>query len=383
VIVRRIREAAASARTESIDLLRDLVDVNSHSTNPEGINEVSDLTLMMMPSLLERQCTTDANGVHHYILSNDVTGGELILLLGHIDTVYPPDHECGFFEYKDGRIFGPGTADMKGGITVMVQALRIIDELGYLEKIPLKCLLNGDEETGSPFSSEMVRHLGKEATWGVVFECGGLGGEVVTRRRGVLRYDLEVKGQARHAGVKEGPKASALLEMAHKILELEDLNDPEKGVSVNVGTVEGGQANNIVPDHARAGFEFRFWDTEGETATVSRIKEISARTAIPGCNVSLTQTQRRPCMVPVSGAEELVSIVKSAALELGQTVNTEIRGGASDGNLLSEMGVPVIDGLGPVGDLDHSPDEYIIEKSLYERIELTALLLCRLAGIKE
>jgi glutamate carboxypeptidase len=248
--------------------------------------------------------------------------------------------------------------------------------------MPLACIINGDEETGSAFSSELIRHFCGKASWGLVFECGGLGGEVVTSRRGVARYELAVKGQARHAGVKEGPKASALVEVAHQILGLEGLNDEQRGISVNVGTVRGGTADNVVPDQAGATFEFRFWDSEAGEDIVNRVNEFTSNAITPGCEVTLKETQRRPCMVPVAGSDELVAIVKEAAKELGQTVGTERRGGASDGNFLSEMGVPVIDGLGPAGDLDHSPVEYIVEQSLYDRIELTALLLCRLAGIK-
>jgi len=309
-------------------------------------------------------------------------GGDKIILLGHLDTVYPPGSGSVSFKRKGSRIVGPGTADMKGGVVVMVQALRLLDMLGFLDRIPLECLFSGDEETGSAFSSGLIRDMANGVSWGLVFECGGLSGEIVNRRRGVRRYELVVTGKARHAGVKEGPKSSALVEMARQILALEGLNDHDRGIAVNVGTAEGGTATNVVPDHARVKFEIRFWDEEAEVYTVKRMREVTSRAAADGCGVSLRELNRTPCMVPAGGAGELVRMAKAAAGELGQQVDVEKRGGASDGNLLSSLGIPVIDGLGPSGDLDHSPDEYIVEKSLYDRIELTALLLCRLAGIE-
>ena len=362
-------------------LLRSMVEVNSYWGNPDGVNRVGDLVLAQIPPVLKREFATDANGIRHHLLSGPAADGKAILLVGHLDTVFPPESEATPFGVNDGIIVGPGTADMKGGIIVMVRALNILHDLELLDQIPLKCLINGDEEVGSPFSSEMVRDLASGASCGLIFECGGLDNQVVTARRGVIRFILETTGKARHAGVKEGPKASAIVELSRLILSLEDLNDHARGISINVGTVQGGEANNIVPDLARATFEFRFRDSEAEKEILEKVQDIVAGATTPGCGATLETLHRRPCMVSVPGSQELVSTLMKVADELGQSVTAEERGGASDGNFLSEMGVPVIDGLGPVGDMDHSAEEYIVEESLYERIELTALLLCKLAGI--
>jgi len=381
VIHRQIRELASSTRDNVVDLLGSLVRVNSYWGNPEGVNRTGKLVLKSVPSVLEREFITDDKGVRHHILKGPAPEKKKILLVGHLDTVFPPDSETTSFSITNGKITGPGTADMKGGIVVMVQALRILNELGLLEKIPVQVFLNGDEEVGSFYSSKILRNIAPKASCALVFECGGLDNQVVTGRRGVIRFELTATGQARHAGVKEGPKASAIVELARMVLALEELNDHERGISINVGTVQGGEANNIVPDHARATFEFRFRDAQTEREILERIEAIISSVDTPGCRATLETLHRRPCMVQVPGTEKLVSILKETASELGQEVDTEERGGASDGNFLSEMGIPVIDGLGPVGDLDHSAEEYIVEQSLYERIELTALLLVRLAGL--
>jgi glutamate carboxypeptidase len=383
VIRQRILECGASRRAQALDLLETVVKVNSYWGNPNGVNLVGDLVLDEMPVYLKQEFSSGGDGVRHHILTCPSPGKKKILLVGHLDTVYPPESETTPFDISDGKIVGPGTADMKGGIVVMVQALRVLDELGLLKRIPLKILLNGDEEVGSPFSSEIVRELGSGASCGLIFECGGTGNQVVVGRRGVIRFELKATGQARHAGVKEGPKASAIVELSRMILELESLNDHNRGIAINVGTVHGGKANNIVPDLARATFEFRFRDSEAEMEILEKIQDIVAGVNTPGCGASLETLHRRPCLVSVPGSDELVTTLTNVANELGQSVGTEERGGASDGNFLSEMGVPVIDGLGPVGDMDHSPEEYIVEQSLYDRIDLTALFLVRLAGITD
>ena len=382
MIRHRIHEFAAGQRSETLEFLGSLVRVNSYWGNPGGVNQVGELVLDQIPHSVKQEISTDSNGVRHHLLTGPSQEKKKILLLGHLDTVFPPDNAATTFTSVSGKIIGPGTADMKGGIVVMVQALRILEEVGLLAQIPFKMLMNGDEEVGSPFSSQIVRDLAPEASCGLIFECGGLDNQVVVGRRGVIRFELTSTGQARHAGVKEGPKASAIVELSRMVLALEELNDHERGISVNVGTVQGGEANNIVPDLARATFEFRFRDGEAEKEILEKIQGIVTSLDTPGCGASLETLHRRPCMVKVPGSEELITKLMETAGELEQKVDTEERGGASDGNFLSEMGVPVIDGLGPVGDMDHSPDEYILEESLYERIELTALLLVRLAGIE-
>ena len=382
LIVDRIRKAVDSRRGQSVDLLRSLVEVNSFSGNPEGLNRVGELVLESLPGILGIRSETDGNGVRHHVVTGPMDTGKKTLMLGHLDTVFPPGDNRNPFRRAGKKILGPGTADMKGGIVVMAQSLRILEDLGLLGKIPLECIFNCDEEVASPFSEKLIRDAAGRSSRGLVFESGGPGGKIVTARRGVARLELTVTGRAGHAGGMKEPKASAILVLARKITELEDLNDRERGISLNVGTVTGGQATNIIPDSAASRLEYRFWKVEDEEEIRREIGEIAARTENSDCGAFLRDLNRRPGMVPVPGSEELVRLVTESAALMGQTIGTERRGGASDGNYLSEMGLPVVDGFGPVGDMDHSPEEFIVEGSLHDRIELTALLLCRLAGIE-
>lgn len=184
---KRIQECAASRRVQALELLRTVTKVNSYWDNPNGVNLVGDLILDEIPAAVNQEFFTDGNGVRHHLLTGPSGEKNKILLVGHLDTVFPPDSKFTSFIVSDGKALGPGTADMKGGIIVMVQALRILEELGLLEQIPFKILMNGDEEIGSPFSSGIVRDLAAEASCGLIFECGGLENQVVLGRRGVTR----------------------------------------------------------------------------------------------------------------------------------------------------------------------------------------------------
>jgi glutamate carboxypeptidase len=267
---------------------------------------------------------------------------------------------------------------MKSGVAVIVYALRILEELNILGSIPIKCLINGDEEIGSPHSRPIIKELSKWASYGLVFEGGGLGGEVVHARRGIRRFKLTVTGQAHHAGVWKGPKASAILELSQMIMALESLNDKDGNVTLNVGKISGGTATNVIAELAEASFEFRFWDGEAEKKVLNKIKEIVDNPDNPECSARINCHHKRPAGCPVDGTERLYDLVRKTAEELEQPIGRERRGGTSDANFLMDEGIPTLDGMGPVGDLDHSLDEYSLKESLFERIELLALLLTRI-----
>lgn len=375
----RIREAVDGRRSEIRDFLKELVEINTYSRNPEGLNRAGELVVSRMPGRVSHGQINDNKGINHHVFTNNDASGGPVVIVGHLDTVFPPDSRFADFTESEDRYSGPGTSDMKGGIVVMVYALRVLEELDLLADIPLKCLINSDEEIGSPFSHNLISDLAVGAMYGLVFECGGLKGEVVKARRGIRRYKLTVSGKARHAGVKEGPKASAILELSSMILALEALNDAGNGISINVGRISGGTVTNMVPDHAEANFEFRFWNRATEEKIIEKIKAIIDNPTTPGCRAVIKCHHKRPAGCPVAGTDKIYRAVLEAARALGQKVGQEKRGGTSDANFLTDEGVRTLDGMGPIGDLDHSPDEYILKESLYERISLTALLLHKLA----
>ncbi len=379
-----IRKRVHSRRREILSLLEELVSINSYSKNREGINQAGELVRRKMPENLKHRVTKDRNGVKHHLFSTGAESEGLNLaLVGHVDTVFPPDTESRRYEVAGDRIFGAGITDMKAGVVVIIHALRILDEIGMLKSIPVMCLINGDEEVGSTHSQPVIRELAKWASYGLVFEGGGRGGEVVYARRGIRRFKLTVTGQAQHAGVWKGPKASAILELSRMVQSLEALNDSEGGISLNVGKISGGTTTNVIPDLAAASFEYRFWDGEAEKKTLDRINEIVNNPENPMTSATVNCHHRRPAGCPVDGTDRLYNMVREIAAELGQKVERERRGGTSDANFLVDGGVPTLDGMGPSGALDHSSEECIIRDSLFERIELLACLMAKHFKVEE
>ena len=323
-LARSIRDKVNSRREEILGFLEELVSINSYSRNYDGINRAGDLVRKMMPEGLDNQIITDRNGVNHHLFSSGIEEpGKNLVLVGHTDTVFPPDTDSRAFEVMGSRTFGAGVTDMKAGVVVIVCALRALDELGLLSAIPVKCLINGDEEIGSPHSRPLLDELSSWADWGLVYEGGGRNNEVVYARRGIRRYKLTVTGEAHHAGVWKGPKASAILELSNMIQALEGLNDEKEGLSLNVGKISGGTTTNVIPDLATASFEFRFWDRESEKQTLARIEAVVENPLNPKCEATLKCHHQRPAGSPIEGTDELYAMVLETAGELGQQVEKE------------------------------------------------------------
>jgi glutamate carboxypeptidase len=272
---------------------------------------------------------------------------------------------------------------MKGGLAVIVGALWGLDHLKILPTIPLLLAFNGDEEIGSPNTGRKLEELARSCRFGFVFECGGPDGSVVTSRRGLRRYSLKIKGKAGHAGNIQVVKQSAVVELAQQILKLEALNDLQAGLSVNVGRVKGGTATNIVPAEAEAELEVRFLNQEHGDEVEDRIQKLANSSQEFGIETNLIKGRARPPMEHIPGTAQLFQQVVQVAARNQINLSEESRWGASDANLLTAVGLPTIDGLGPVGEMDHSEDERIVKASLFQRVELLVNLLWDLRNWNE
>jgi glutamate carboxypeptidase len=302
-----------------------------------------------------------------------------LLLVGHMDTVFPEDSPFNWYR-NDGKIVrGPGVIDMKGGLVVAVFAIRALYLCGLLDTIPLTFICNSDEEIGSPESVPLILSEAKKSYAAMVFECGGLDGELVTGRKGKTGYRLDVSGRAGHAAFAGRDKASAILELAHKTIALEKLNDPDRGIVVNVGVVRGGMGPNSVAEKAAAEIDTRFLSEKDFENTAEKIGRIATGSTVTGTGGVLLQTSSRPPMEQTDGNRKLFALVRDQAESMGMVVLDELRSGVSDANTIATAGIPVIDGMGPVGGNDHSDREYMIRSSLPEKTKLAALsiLACR------
>ncbi len=372
---REVKRIVGSLKKDLVVLLDEMVAINSYSHNAEGVAQMVEAVSGALPSPLKLQSVSTLKKETLWTCRYGPSGEDPILLVGHLDTVFPPGTFDSSMVFHDSYLHGPGVADMKGGLAVIVGALWALDRLKVLPKIPLLLAFNGDEEIGSPGSGQKLEELARSCRLGFVFECGAPDGSVVTSRRGLCRYWLKIRGKAGHAGNIQAAKQSAVVELAHQILKLEALNDREAGLSVNVGRVKGGTATNVIPAEAEAELEVRFLNQGQGDEVGDRIQKLANSSQKLGLETNFVRGQARPPMEHTPGTAQLFQKVAQVAARSQIILSEEARWGASDANLLAAVGLPTIDGLGPVGEMDHSEDERIVKDSLFQRVELLVHLL--------
>lgn len=368
---------------EMFRLLEQLICTQSGSYNKEGVDQMGRLveeSLAHLP-LSCRRVTRKKFGDHLVFTTETAQKNKDkkdLLITGHMDTVFPKDTNFNWYRADADKVYGPGVIDMKGGLVVTIFAIKALAAQGLLTELPIVLLFNSDEEIGSPSSTPLIRELAKNACCALVTECGGLQGQVVTGRRGKRGYRLEVQGRAGHAAFAGTNKASAILELAHKAIALEALNNPVSGVVVNIGTVAGGIGPNTVAEHASAMIDSRYNDEADGISLQKQIQAIGEKSTIPGTTASLSVTNERPVMESSKKNKKLFQAFQKQAKQLGINLVEEFRSGVSDANTLAGEGVAVLDGLGPVGEFDHSDREYMVKSSLVDR---SLLLAATLPGI--
>jgi glutamate carboxypeptidase len=297
-----------------------------------------------------------------------------ILLLGHLDTVWPlgtlKRMPC---RVDEGRLWGPGTLDMKAGVAMALTAIEMLGEAELLER-EIVLLLNSDEEIGSPVSRPITERLAAEC--GAVFVLEPAQGLAYkTARKGTGNWRLEVKGIAAHAGVDFQKGASALLELARAMETVSGWTDLKKGLTVSVGTAGGGTKTNVIPAEAWAEVDVRI----ARKADGPRIERRFARlkAADKRCSVGVTGGINRPPMERTAGTVKLYRKARELAAELGFVLDEAATGGASDGNFTSALGIPTLDGMGAVGEGAHAVHESIVIEHLAPRTALLAGMLAR------
>ena len=371
---REVRQTVRSLENETLVLLEDLVNINSHFNNLDGVIEVLGLVAAALPvAMVPDQDSTTEDQI--WIFKNAPHSFSPILLVGHLDTIHPRTVEGHALKDNGPYLCGPGTADMKGGLAVMCGALKVLDRMGLIGEIPLCCAFNGDQENGSVKSGPVLKKLAQTSRLGLVFEKGGNKGALVTSCRGLRSYRLEIKGQAGHAGLCEPEKQSTLLELAHQIIRLEGLSKPKRGLNLNVGLASGGTASSVIPDRASAEFDIRFWDEKSGDLAAERVMASLASPLTCGLDLNLSRRHSRPVMVRTEAAGRLFEQAGRIAGHLGLELTEEARPISSDANLLSAAGLAVLDGLGPLGEGEHSTEERIVKDTLFERMELVVHLL--------
>jgi glutamate carboxypeptidase len=368
--------------------LAPLVAQTSHTPDKEGVDRVGRICEEVLEGCGFRVgvMVTAVTGKH--LIARRTGASRRLLLIGHLDTVHPAASP--FRDLRpsgEDRATGPGAADMKGGIVVMLAALRALHQAGRLDDRAVTVILNADEETGSPHSTEIIRLEAQEADLALAFERGtemdGGRTAIVTARRGIGRMAIVATGSAAHSGNESDRGASAILELASKVPELAALESAERRWNVNVGTFHGGTAANVVAESAEMTIDYRFPDRESGDELGAAITDIVSEPRLrsaagrPLVRVMCREHVVRPPLVRTEAVAAAAARVIAAGADLGQAIVEESRGGSSDAALAFDAGCPAVCGLGVVGGAIHTDQEWIRVSSLRERAALAAVVFDR------
>ncbi len=303
-------------------------------------------------------------------------GQARVLLIGHLDTVYPVGTVAERpLRFEGDRAIGPGVTDMKAGLLTGLYALKALRATGFDEFAEIGFFLNSDEEVGSPVSRTLYTEAARRADVALVLEAARANGDIVGSRKGGGLYVLTVHGRAAHAGVEPEKGANAIVELAHQIQELWALNGLHPGTTVSPGIVQGGSRTNVVPDLARVKVDVRVGLPEAIEPLDQAIRQLAAQPQVAGTHVEVEGGINTPPMPHTPAIAFLARLAQAAARDLGFEIGIAHTGGTSDANYVAASGTPVLDGLGPIGGLDHSPDEYLEVDSIVPRTALLARLI--------
>ena len=359
--------------------LASIINLNSYTKNKSGVDENGIIFSGWMNALgfSTEVFTREKIGDHLLFSSPVIKNKKRVLLLGHLDTVFPPDTFTDFSE-DDEWIYGPGVCDMKGGNVVALEALRVVKaEQGDIANIDM--LLVSDEESGSDDSKYLSAELAKNYDICLVFEAAGLDHEVVTARKGVGTFTITLEGKAAHAGNHYVDGCNANLAAAHMVIALTELTDLNQGTTVNAGKFSGGIGANTISPKAEIIVEVRYTESVEKERVLAQLEDICNSTYVDGVTATLSVGIQRDVMK--SSANQTVLLTELASI-LGYPLKTEKRGGVSDANIVSSVGVATLDGFGPFGDGDHTKHERASKASFTRRIDEVSKILLAFNGVK-
>lgn len=362
--------------------LESLVNIDCGSWTPEGVNQVADAVADALERLgaeVERRPHHPAEGKRQLgdlVIGRLAGDGPRLLLIGHMDTVFDPGTAAARPYRSDGRrAWGPGVTDMKAGLLAGLHAIGALHEVGVHPAVTF--VANPDEEVGSPFSTPVIRELASHHDAVLVLECARANGDIVSARKGIADYHLTYLGRAAHAGVEPEKGRSAVLEAARQVVALHALNGRWPSVTVNAGVIHGGTRPNVVAERCELQVDLRAATTEAFEAAAEEIARLASNPADPDVRVDLQQVAGHPPMEKSAASARLVDLAVGVAGELGFALRDAATGGASDANTTAALGIPTVDGLGPIGGDDHSVDEWLDLESLGSRTTLLAALMAR------
>lgn len=377
VDVDRLLDHLRGQRGEMESELRRMAEAESPTFEPDRQQPVFDQLAegLAMAELEPRRFAGDiSGGVMLATPEHRERGGPYQLLLGHTDTVWP----VGTLEempvvVEEGRMRGPGVFDMKGGLVQMIYALRALHDLDLRPRVAPVVLINSDEEESSRDSLRHIERLARYADRAYVLEPGlGPSGKLKNARKGTGRFKITIRGVRAHAGVEPEAGASAILALSRIVQDLHEASDPDRGATLNVGIVEGGQRANVVAPESEARVDARSTSRDDVEWLLEKMRQLE--TGVPGTELEIEGGFNRPPMEPTEGNDALWRAARRVGRELGLELEVGMSGGASDGNNAAQH-APTLDGLGAVGGGSHAPHEHVVLDAMPERSALLALML--------
>lgn len=365
------------------ELLGSLVNINTATNNLAGLVQARQLLIPHFEALglvLNRHRLPDGREV----LSFETPGATpKVMLVGHLDTVFPATGSFLTLKEQGDRLTGPGVIDMKGGVVLLLNVLEQLKKQGRLDQV--RVVLNDDEEIGSPNSKAVLRKLAQGLPFGLVFEPGLADGAVVSGQSGIRWIKLSTTGKAAHAGLEPEKGIDACLDLAMKAKKVAELARSAQGLTINPGLIEGGSKPNIVCEKASVTFDIRFrslsdWQQVSKAiAQISAVSDVYNPLLQQGTHTEMTQLAEMP-LLPSENTAELLVRIQASARALGQTVPARAVGYGSDGNNLAETGMQLLVGVGPYGGGMHTDQEFMLLKSYQERLALLTLLITQISN---
>jgi glutamate carboxypeptidase len=381
---RQILDWLAGQRDAMLALLASLVNTDSGSYDKAGVDAVGGrIRGFLDGNDIRSEVTPDQTFGDAIFATVAQDKGPLsnrpILLMGHRDTVFPKGEPTRRpFKIEGDRAYGPGVSDMKSGLVMNCFVLAAIRKFGGAPA-PVTALFTGDEEIGSPFSRAVIERHAAAARAVFNSEPGRAPGAAVTGRKGGVFMRFDIKGKAAHSGANFEQGISAINELAHKTLALHGLSRPDKGITLNVGVIAGGQTVNTVAPWARGEVDLRFITPADRAATMAKVEEVMAKSFVPGTSAELVITGEFLPLVEGEGGKALFEHYAAGLRELGTAETKSLfTGGCADSGFAAATGTPTICGVGPVGGKAHSPEEFLEIETLVPRAQALALAVLRL-----
>ena len=371
----------AAQQDAMLSLLRAAVNTDSGSYDKPGVDSVGDLFINFFTQhglLTSREPNERFGDAIHIRLDDQRANEKPVLLMGHRDTVFPKGESARRpFRIENGRAYGPGVCDMKGGLVINAFVLAAFKRFGGAPA-PVAGLITSDEEIASPSSRPIIERVARQSRCVFNSEPGRPDGNIVTGRKGGVFLSFEVFGKAAHSGGNFEKGISAIGELANKVVAMHGLTDLSRGITVNVGTIKGGQSVNTTAPHAEGQIDLRYVKPADRSAALAALQQIVDRAYVPGTMAKLEVRGEFLPLTATAESEQLFALYQGAAAQAGLDIAGEFSGGCADSGFTAAVGTPTLCGTGPVGANAHTPEEYLEVASMVPRAQAMALAIMRL-----